>query len=70
MRGWGSRRDANLRSRLQLLESRQRLAVAALDEFTERLNIMALELLSIGDLTELIGRLMAIRAMLTEEGQP
>jgi hypothetical protein len=68
MRGWGSRRDANLRSRVQLLESRQRLAVTAVDEFTERLNVMALELLSLRDLAELIGRLMAIRAMLTEEG--
>ena len=67
---WGARRDANLRARLQLLESRQRLAVAALDEFAERLNVMARGLISIGDLTELIGRLMAIRAMLTEEGRP
>ena len=68
MRSWGSRRDASLRSRVQLLESRQRLAVTAIDEFADRLNVMALELLSIADLAELIGRLMAIRAMLTEQG--
>jgi hypothetical protein len=65
---WIRRSDANLRNRVQLLESRQRVAVTAIDEFADRLNVMALELLSIADLAELIGRLMAIRAMLTEEG--
>jgi hypothetical protein len=30
MRGWGSRRDANLRSRVQLLESRIKLAQQAM----------------------------------------
>lgn len=68
MRGWGSRRDASLRHRVQLLESRQRRAVAAIDELQERLGAVALELLSIADLAELAGRLMAIRATLTEEG--
>jgi hypothetical protein len=65
---WGRRSDALLRARLQLIESRQRLAVAAIDELQARLSAVALELLSIADLAELIGRLMAIRAMLTEEG--
>ena len=67
---WGRRSDANLRARLQLIESRQRLAVAAIDELQERLGAVAFELLSIADLAELSVRPMAIRAMLTEEGRP
>jgi hypothetical protein len=55
---------------VQILESRQRLAVMALGEFQERLITLARDLLSIGDLAELVGRLQAIRALLGEEGQP
>jgi hypothetical protein len=35
MRGWGSRRDANLRQELQRCQSRIRLAQQALAEFRE-----------------------------------
>ena len=66
---WSSRRDANLRSRVQVLESRQRLAVAALDEFQERLILLARDLLSIGDLAELVDQVQSVRTLLGEEVQ-
>ena len=63
------RREVALRTRVQLLESHQRLAVAAIDEFQERLITLARTLLNIEDLSELAGRLQAIRALLGGEVQ-
>jgi hypothetical protein len=67
---WGRRSDASLRARLQVLESRQRRAVVAIDEMQELLSTAALDLLSIVDLAEIMGRLQAIRTLLSEEGRP
>ena len=67
---WGRRSDASLRARLQVLESRQRRAVVAIDEMQELLSTAALDLLSIVDLAEIMGRLQAIRTLLGEEGRP
>jgi len=64
-----NRREVALRNRVQLLESRQRVALTALDGFQERLIILARDLLSIGDLSELVGQLQAVRALLGEEVQ-
>jgi hypothetical protein len=64
------RREVALRNRVQMLESRQRVALTALDAFQERLIILARDLRSIGDLTELVGQLQAVRALLSEEVQP
>jgi hypothetical protein len=62
-----NRREVALRNRVQLLESRQRVALTALDGFQERLIILARDLLSIGDLSALVGQLQAVRALLGEE---
>jgi len=50
---WGRRRDANLRSRVQLLESRIRLAQAALEEFRTKF-IPAAMAMPINEITELM----------------
>jgi hypothetical protein len=63
---WGRRRDADLRSRVQVLESRHRLAVSALEAFQARFIELARDLLSIGDITELMTRLEAIRTVLSD----
>jgi hypothetical protein len=65
-----NRREVVLRNRVQLLESRQRVALTALDAFQERLIILARNLLSIGDLAELVGQLQSVRALLGEEVKP
>ena len=52
-----NRREVDIRNRVQVLESRQRVALTALDAFQERLITLARELLSIGDLAELVGQL-------------
>jgi hypothetical protein len=62
-----NRREVALRNRVQLLESRQRVALTALDGFQERLIILARDLLSIGDLSALVGQLQAVRTLLGEE---
>jgi hypothetical protein len=64
-----NRREVALRNRVQLLESRQRVALTALDGFQERLIILARDLLSIGDLSALVGQLQAVRTLLGEEVQ-
>jgi hypothetical protein len=62
-----NRREVALRNRVQLLASRQRVALTALDGFQERLIILARDLLSIGDLSALVGQLQAVRTLLGEE---
>jgi hypothetical protein len=62
-----NRREVALRNRVQLLESRQRVALTALDGFQERLITLARDLLSIGDLAELVGQLQSVRTLLGEE---
>jgi hypothetical protein len=62
-----NRREVALRNRVQLLASRQRVTLTALDGFQERLIILARDLLSIGDLSALVGQLQAVRTLLGEE---
>jgi hypothetical protein len=65
-----NRREVALRNRVQMLESRQRVALTALDAFQEWLIILARNLLSIGDLSELVGQLQSVRTLLGEEVKP
>jgi hypothetical protein len=65
---WGRLRDANLRSRVQVLESRQRLAVAAIDEFLKHL-IAAGQEAPINTMAELAGEISAIRLLLSGTGE-
>ena len=64
MRGWGSRRDANLRSRAQLMESRIRLAQQALAEFREHFMPAAMAM-PINEVTELMFYLERAEAALS-----
>jgi hypothetical protein len=63
------RREAQLRETVQILQSRQRVALTALECFWQRLLEMSRDRLSIGELEELSSRLSAIRAVLGEEGE-
>jgi hypothetical protein len=60
------RREAQLREALQILQSRQRVALTALECFWQRLLAISRERLSIGDIEELSSRMDAIRTVLGE----
>jgi hypothetical protein len=61
------RREASLRETVQILQSRQRVALTALECFWQRLMEMSRDQLSTGDLEELSSRMAAIRAVVGEE---
>jgi hypothetical protein len=63
---WGRRGEIDLRSRIQLLESRHRLALSALESFQARFVELAGSI-SLEGITELVDRLAAIRTLLGEE---
>jgi hypothetical protein len=62
-------REAQLRETVQILQSRQRVALTALECFWQRLMEMSRDRLSVGDLDELSSRMTAIRTVLGEEVQ-
>jgi hypothetical protein len=66
---WGRRRDSDLRLRVQVLESRARLSLQALSALRTRLIELTEAMMPIIELSDLLGRITNIEALLYGGGE-